>query len=619
MGWVLGGLDKDSYDRQYPDRELMRRILGYFRPRSRQMSVVVATTLVASLLDAGVPIVVARAIDLVVAAPSNRLIVGVALAVLLLEASSWVLNYFRQRSSARAIGDVVLQLRRDVFAAVTHHDLSFYDEEPSGKIVSRVTSDTQDFSSTVDLVMNLVSQVLVVVFITIVTMRINVRLTLMMVASTPFVVGIALGFRRLARTVTQNARRVMAKVNANIQESVSGIAIAKGFRQERKMYEEFGALNEQAFKVNVVRGVTLQLVFPALNAFLGVTVAAILYYGGAGALAGAQSSSGALQAGAISVGSWYLFVQAMNYFLFPVTSIASFWSQFQDGLSAAERAFALIDAEPRVVQRDHRPVERLSGRIEYRAVHLSYTGKEIVLPCFSMTIAPGENVALVGHTGSGKTSVARLLARFYEFQAGEILVDGQDIRGVDIAQYRRQLGIVPQVPFLFSGSVLDNIRYGEPDATDAAVVHAARQVASGDWLHDLADGLRTDVGERGAHLSLGQRQLVALARVLLHNPAIFVLDEATASVDPFTEAQIQAGLDTVMRNRTSLVIAHRLSTVERADRILVMRDGGIIEEGSHAQLLANGGHYAELYNTYFRHQSWEYVEMRPEALAGATT
>jgi ABC-type multidrug transport system fused ATPase/permease subunit len=232
----------------------------------------------------------------------------------------------------------------------------------------------------------------------------------------------------------------------------------------------------------------------------------------------------------------------------------------------------------------------------------------VVLPDFSLAIAPGESVALVGHTGSGKTSVARLLGRFYEFQGGQILVDGQDIRTFDLAQYRRQLGFVPQVPFLFSGTVLDNIRYGQPEASDAEVEAAARQVADGDWLSDLADGLRTDVGERGAQLSMGQRQLVALARVLLHDPAIFILDEATASVDPFTEVQIQEGLEVVMRHRTSLVIAHRLSTVRHAHRILVMRDGRIIEEGSHESLLAQGGHYAELYNTYFRHQSLEYIE-----------
>ncbi|HVA92824.1 MAG TPA: ABC transporter ATP-binding protein, partial [Chloroflexota bacterium] len=290
----------------------------------------------------------------------------------------------------------------------------------------------------------------------------------------------------------------------------------------------------------------------------------------------------------------------------PLTSIAAFWGQFQQGLSASERVFALIDAEPRVRQTDSRPTPAVSGRIEFHDIDFHYTAQETVLQGFNLTIKAGETVALVGHTGAGKSTLGKLVARFYEFQGGALLIDGQDIRSLDLASYRAHVGVVPQAPFLFSGTVAENIRYARPDATDRETVEAARHIGNGDWIEALPDGLQTLVGEGGRSLSMGQRQLIALARVLLQNPSIVILDEATASVDPLTETQIQEGLDLVLRDRTAIIIAHRLSTIMFADRIVVLRRGQVVEEGNHNILMHRGGHYAHLYNTYFRHQSPDY-------------
>ena len=597
MGFILDGLETEEYDRTYSDRELVRRVVSYFRPYGRQMALVVLTIVLNSAAGTGAPIIISRAIDIVATNPSTGNLLLLVAGVLLVGIAAWVFNYIRQRIGTRIIGDVVLHMRQDAFAAVIRHDLSFYDTNPSGKVVSRVTSDTQDFTDVVNLVMDLLSQVLLVVLLAAWLFSINFWLTMLLLAMSPVAVAIALGFRRIARTVTQRARRVTAKINAQIQESISGIVVAKSFRQEPAIYATFDANNKQAYHVGLRRGLTLDTIFPIMEMASGLAVAALIY-------AGALSTRG----GQVSPGNWYLFMQAVGFFWYPLLSVASFWSQFQDGLSAAERVFSLIDAEPKVVQVDGGTVDRIEGHIEFRHVQFTYTGDETVLADFSLDIHPRETVALVGHTGAGKTSIGRLVARFYEFQGGELLIDGRDIRTLNLSQYRQHLGVVPQEPFLFTGTVCDNIRYGKPDASDDEVQEAAMHISNGDWLGDLPAGLDTDVGERGASLSMGQRQLVALARVLLKDPAIFILDEATASVDPFTETQIQDGLEEIMRVRTAIVIAHRLSTIKNADRIIVMENGQIIGEGTHDALMAQGGHYADLYNTYFRHQSLDYIE-----------
>ncbi|MGW4792612.1 ABC transporter ATP-binding protein [Nonomuraea sp. NPDC004297] len=595
MGFVMDGLDAEDYDRTYDDRELLRRITAYFRPKLGAMVLVACMIVLGSAGQAAIPMLGSLAVDAIADGTIGDVGWLLTVGVLATGVLSWAFNHVRQKNSARVTGDVVLRLREDAFDAVLARDLSFYDETPSGKIVSRVTSDTDDFATVSTLTMDLISQVLMVGFVTALLFVRSVELALLTLLVVPIVVGFALLFRRLARLSTRRAQRSLSRVNANLQETMGGIAVAKNFRQERQVHDEFRPINRQSYQVTLRQGFVFSAIFPVLFLVAGLGTVALVQLGGSAVLDGG-----------LSAGDWYLFLQGVSLFWFPLTSIAAFWSQFQQGLSASERVFALIDAPPRVVQTDARQVGRLAGRIEFQHVTFGYDPAHPVLRDFDLVIKAGESVALVGHTGAGKSTLSKLITRFYEFQDGRLLIDGHDIRTLELGGYRSQIGAVPQAPFLFSGTVADNIRYPRPQASDDEVLAAASAVGGGDWIETLPNGLKTDVGEHGRALSMGQRQLVALARLLIQDPAIVVLDEATASVDPLTEAQIQEGLDVVLAGRTSIVIAHRLSTIEHVDRIIVLDHGRIVEEGDHATLLAAGGRYCEVYNTYFRHQSPNY-------------
>ncbi len=603
MGFIMDGLDAEDYDRKYSDGELVKRIVGYFRPQAPRMLAVAVAIVMTSAVGTGLPIYISLALDEITQNSTTEALIRITAVLIVLGILSWAFNAVRQWLSAAAIGNVALKLREDAFDAVLNRDLSFYDQYPSGKIVSRVTSDTQAFSSVVQLATDLMSQLLLILLLVGYLFTVNVDLTILLLLLSPFIVFTALMFRKIARDTVTQSRRVNAVVNTHIQETVSGIGVAKTFRQENAVYKEFLDVNAQSYGINLRTGYVFSSIFPILNGIAAFGTAALVYFGGL-----------QVQAGGFSAGEWYLFIQGLALFWFPLTSIASFWSQFQLGLAAGERVFALIDAEPQVVQTDSLKLAKIEGEIRFEEVDFAYNEKEQVLDTFSLTIAPGETLALVGHTGSGKSSIGKLIARFYEFQGGRILIDGRDIRTLDLSDYHGKLGIVTQSPFLFDGTIRENVRYGKADATDGEVERVSKMVGNGDWLKTLPNGLDTEVGERGSNLSMGQRQLVALARVLLQNPSIFILDEATASVDPLTETLIQEGLDLVLENRTSVVIAHRLSTIKNADRIIVLRQGRIIEQGTHDSLLAGGGHYAELYNTYFRHQSLEYIENAGQAL-----
>ena len=600
MGF-FSGLNDEKYDRQYTDRELLRRILEYFKPQTARLVWVTLLVIAYAGIGAALPVVVARVVDALKAQPSLLAISLVGLALLLLGIGLWGVNWARRSLVVRAVGDVVLDLRTRAFRAAAEHDLSFYDQFSSGRIVSRITSDTNDFGQLVVIVTDVGAQIVQAVILGVVLFRTDLKLSLLLMVFLPIIFGIAAAFRVMARRVTKRGMKAMSDVNAAIKETISGISIAKNFRQEESIFKSFDESNQQSYHVNVQRGFVLSLVFPTLNALGGVFIAILIYVGG---LSAAQ--------GIVTAGAWYLFIMSLDQFFFPVLNLSAFWAQIQAGLSAAERAFALIDADPNVIQIDEQDVPPLKGKIHFEGVHFQYVDNEPILSGFNLLVQPGETLALVGHTGAGKSSIAKLVARFYEFQQGRLLIDDQDIRTFGLAQYRRQLGIVSQVPFLFSGTVADNIRYAAPDVSEEDILTMARKIGDGEWLETLPNGIQTEVGERGGRLSMGQRQLVALMRVLMQKPAIFILDEATASIDPFTEWQIQQALNLILKHSTSILIAHRLSTVKAADRIVVMEKGRIIEEGNHNGLLEQGGHYATLYNTYFRHQSLAYVEKARE-------
>ena len=358
----------------------------------------------------------------------------------------------------------------------------------------------------------------------------------------------------------------------------------------------------------------MSAIFPVLDLIIGIFTGMLIYLGGIDVLNNTAAPFFSLLSWIpgkpITIGDWFLFFQGVLLFFFPLTSIASFWSQFQQSLAAAERVFALIDAENEVKQYDNQDLLDPRGMIDFKDLTFAYKSGLNVLEHFNLHIKPQEKIAIVGHTGAGKSTLVKLISRSYEFQSGELRIDEQDIRSLNLTEYRKRIAIISQEVFLWNDSIKNNLLYGSTDIPNAEkrMKIILDELEIMDWIERLPEGLETNVGERGSRLSMGQRQLIAFARILLVDPLILIMDEATSSVDPLTEVMIQRAINLLLKDRTSIVVAHRLSTVKNADRIIVMKEGAIIEEGNHQQLMDKNGYYSELYDTYFRHQSLSYVE-----------
>ena len=578
----------ESYERNYSYRELIVRIIEYVKQYKLQIIVIVILIILLSSVNIITPIIYSKSItqakDYIVA---KRIMIIMALLVFS-ELFKWILNYFRQCIAAKLICNVLKNVRIDAFDKAITHDMCFYDFNSSGSTATRILYDTQVFSGAVNILFEFISNIFVLFPIMIVCFKINKQLALLLIEMTPFIIILPIMVARIRRMLTHKNQRSLSIISSKIQETINCIIIAKNFCQEDKLYSEFNDFNEKAYKTKLYWGLGGMMTH-LLNFVVSFASVFIVYYGGFNVLKGE-----------ISVGAWYLFIQSINIFWWPIINISSFFNIFQEGMAAGERVFSLIDSKKTIIQNNNVRVNDLNGNIEFKNVDFSYIENQDVLSNFNLSIKPGENIALVGYSGSGKSSIGKLVSRFYEFQDGQLLIDGKDIRSFDLDSYRMQIGIIPQIPFLFEGTVRDNIRYASHESSDSEIEAAVNKIGNGEWVNALPHGLETKLNEMGRGISMGQKQLISLARVVLKHPKIIIMDEATSSIDLITEYQIEKGMEEVLKNRTALIIAHRLSTIENADRIIVMEKGAIVEQGTHNELIARNGVYNYLYNNYYK-------------------
>jgi ABC-type multidrug transport system fused ATPase/permease subunit len=535
------------------------------------------------------PLIIGYAIDEGLVAGSLRVIYAMVAVYVFVNLATWALSYVQTVGMGWIGQHMILDIRNALFGHLQSLSLQFYSEQKAGWIISRLTNDIENFNTLLnDGVQNLVKNGLTLIGVFIAIFFVDWRLALATISILPVMVVGTTIFRIQSWKAYRAAREAVAEVAAHLQENVSGMRVVQAFTGEKRSSGRFDERNRSYRRANARATLLSSVYFPGVELLGSVGLGVVLLYGGFRVVDGEMS-----------VGELVAFVGLLNMFFQPIQQLSQLYSDLQSTLASLEKVFAVLDTESdRADSPDAKDLGALSGDVEFDRVSFAY-GKDVVLNDVSFRIKPGETLAIVGETGAGKSTVVKLLSRFYDPTRGKVSIDGQDLRDVRGSSLRQHMGVVLQDTFLFTGAIKDNIRYGRSDATDEEIIAAARTVGADDFIRRFPEGYETQVRERGGRLSVGERQLVAFARALLADPKLLVLDEATSSVDLATEARIEAALDKLLAGRTSIVIAHRLSTVRRADRVLVMGEGRVIEEGTHEELLSRPSAYRRLYESQF--------------------
>ncbi|HEX9914791.1 MAG TPA: ABC transporter ATP-binding protein [Candidatus Bathyarchaeia archaeon] len=597
MGWHMEHwAGDDDYYRATPDVVLTRRMLGYVTRHRRKSVILFAVLLVSTVVSLLPPYMISLVIDQYIKKMDTEGLVLIGGAFVAVYALVFVTQYAHRYLIEWLGSRLEYDLRMDIFRHLQELGLDFYAKQEVGNVVSRATNDVEKITELVSTgIAGIIADLFTLLGIVAIMLYMNWWLSLITFSIIPIMFLFLYFWGKRVRKVYRETRKTIASVSAKMEESVSGMREIQSFSRESQTREEFQQVNRNNMDANVQAGQVMSAFWPAVNVFTALGNFLVLWFGGA-----------AVMRGELSVGVLFGFMNYVNRFFTPIQDLSMFWNQVQSALAAAERVFGIMDT-PTVIYDKPDAVEmpRIEGRVHYENMTFGYEQGQPVLQNIELAIEPNTTIALVGPTGVGKTTMTNLLYRFYDPTEGRVTVDGLDLRDVRVASLRRQMAVVLQDTFLFSASILENIRYGRLDATDDEIIEVSKSVGAHEFIVRLPEGYDTDVRERGGRLSVGQRQLISLARALLADPRILIMDEATSSIDAYTELIIQKALDRVLRNRTSIIIAHRLSTVRNSDKIVVLDGGRIAEQGTHRELIRLGGLYKQLYEMQFKYGAEE--------------